>query len=231
MPRSEGNDAFDSSFRPTRFVMPRTLSFAALIAAVLAVAGVAALWLTRPDVAYIDSSRLMQRYDGAIAVRQQMQDRQRDWRRNVQTLQAETSELGTRVTEASLTRAQRTAVRDSFQAKQRQLARYQRAVQKKSQELQQELMQPVYDQLNADIQRFGEDTGHDIILGTVAGGNILYARDGTDVTEAFLQFIGNTGQPKAVSSPQTGTTPDAKSPDAKSPAESASVDTATTAMR
>ncbi len=172
---------------------PGRIALAATVLATLAVVAAAALWLSQPSVAYIDSSQLMRRYDGAIAARQQLQSRQREWSSNVQTLKAETSELGQRLTQASLSPKQVSQTRDSLQASQKRLARYSRAVEKKSQKLQQELMQPVYDQLNADIQAFGTDQGYDIVFGTVQGGNILYAADATNITDAFLEHIGNEG--------------------------------------
>jgi len=175
----------------------RWLILAAGITALLAVALATGLWLTRPSVAYIDSARLMQQYDGAIAVRQQLQERQREWRGNVQTLRAETSALGEQLTQASLSPKDIQATRDSLQASQRRLARYRRAVEQKAQSMQKDLMQPVYDQLNADIRRFGNEEGYDLIFGTVSGGNILYAKEATDITDAFLASIGNEGIPEA----------------------------------
>jgi len=175
----------------------RWLTLAAGAIALLAVVAATGLWLTRPSVAYIDSARLMRQYDGAIAVRQQLQDKQREWRGNVQTLRAETSALGEQLTQASLSPQDIEATRDSLQASQRRLARYQRAVEQKAQSMQKELMQPVYDQLNADLRRFGKQNGYDLIFGTVSGGNILYAKEATDITDAFLASIGNEGIPAA----------------------------------
>jgi outer membrane protein len=171
----------------------RRIAYAAGIVALIALITAAGLWLTHPSVAYIDSARLMQRYDGAIAVRQQLQTKEREWRGNVQTLRAEASALGERLTTASLSPAALQATRDSLQAAQKRLDRYRRAVENKAQSMRQELMQPVYDQLNADIQRFGEEEGYDLVFGTVSGGNILYAREATDITDEFLDHIGNDG--------------------------------------
>lgn len=174
-------------------VSSRSLALGAAVLALLALVLVSALWSSRPDLAYIDSSRLMQEYDGAIEARSQLQDRQRTWQQNVQTLQSEVQALGQRITQTSLSASKSKAVRDSLQQRQQQLARYQRVVQQKAQSLQTELMQPVYDQLNADLKRFGQQEGYDLLFGTVAGGNILFADDATDVTDSFLDYIGNDG--------------------------------------
>jgi outer membrane protein len=157
--------------------MSRYLSAGALVLALI-VLGVAAWSLMRqPDLGYIDSARLMQDYPGAQAAREKIQDRQRQWQANVQTLDAEAKALTQRLVQegAGLTPARQAALRDTVNAKQRQLARYQRAVQQRAAELERELMQPVFDELNAEIKRYGEQAGYDLIFGTVAGGNILYA--------------------------------------------------------
>lgn len=171
------------------------LTYAAIFALVLSVGALSVagyMWLSKPDLAYIDSSRLMQTYDGAIAARQTLSERQEAWRSNIQVLQAEVGALSQSIMQANLSPSALKAKRDSLSAKQEELARYQHAVSKKAEALQVELMQPVYDNLNAEIQRFGKAKGYDLIFGTVSGGNILYAEEASDVTDVFLEYVGNT---------------------------------------
>lgn len=171
----------------------------ALGAAALLVAGVT--WMNQPDVGYVDSSRLMQEYQGAIDARKKIQDRQKQWQQNVGILQQEASGLEKALLNGQVAQSNVQAVRDTLRKKRQQLARYQQAVQKKSQEMQQEVMEPVFSTLNAEITDFGEERGFDIILGTLNGGNILYADDATDLTDELLAYLDDGASSKTMSAP------------------------------
>ncbi len=133
----------------------------------------------------------MERYAGAVQARERLQARSGEWGENVRTLQVELATLNQDIVEGSesLSASALDAKRDSIATKERELARYARAVRDKGTQLEQELMEPVYAELNARIKDFGRERGYDIIWGTVAGGNILYAREGEDLTEALLEFL------------------------------------------
>ena len=49
----------------------------------------------------------------------------------------------------------------------------------------------VWERLNAYIQEFGEQNNYNLILGTRGDGNIMHAKEGLDVTEAFLKFAND----------------------------------------
>ena len=160
------------------------LAGAALLFAVLA-------WVQAPRVGYVDTSVLLQQYSGAQEARAAFEQRSQEWQGNVQTLQAELGELNARLTnDAGRLGPDNTAtLQDSIRTKERELARYAQAVSGRRAELEQSLMEPVLAELNARIQDFGSEEGYDLVLGTLAGGNILYADERHDLTEELLTYL------------------------------------------
>ena len=75
-----------------------------------------------------------------------------------------------------------------FKKKQIDYARYSKAINEKAMKLEQEIFQPVYDKLNLAIKEFGNEKGYSIILGTMDGGNILYAENSSNITNNFLEY-------------------------------------------
>ena len=149
--------------------------------------------LDRPSIAYVDSAILLERYDRAVAARASLTAQLEAWEQNVQTLQREASALGNRLTSADLSRTQREAVSDSLNQKQREIARYVEATSRKAAEKEEEVLQPVYAELNARMKAYSEERSIDLLLGTMAGGNILYGADGVDVTEDLLAYLNGDG--------------------------------------
>lgn len=143
-----------------------------------------------PQIGYINSSVLLQKYDGFIEARKQIQKETGESQRNVQTLEGELKELGQELMtqggewENELVRSKQ----EEIAKKQDEYLRYSRAVTDKTAKLEKELTEPVLLELNSLITRFGKERGQDVIFGTVAGGNILYAKDTTDLTDEFLIF-------------------------------------------
>lgn len=155
---------------------------------------VLATWtfLETPRVAYVDSAVLLERYSGAVAARATLEQEVSGWQSNVETLRSEAEALGIRLTSEDLSRRAREAVSDSLNEKQRELARYGQAITEKAAEREREVLQPVYAELNARIADFSEERGVDVLLGTVAGGNILYGGDVVDLTEELLDYLNGT---------------------------------------
>jgi outer membrane protein len=77
---------------------------------------------------------------------------------------------------------------DAIKKKQNDYVNYSKAINEKAAELEKELLEPVFTELNNKITDFGKAKGYEIIFGTLAGGNILYGNSATDLTEEFLSY-------------------------------------------
>jgi outer membrane protein len=57
------------------------------------------------------------------------------------------------------------------------------------QELENEIMQPVYSEINKALDAFGKKNGYYMIFSATTSGNILFVDDEADITEKVIQFI------------------------------------------
>ncbi len=148
-------------------------------------------FLKTPKVGYIESSVMMEKYQGAIKARTEMNTKSEEWRKNISTLETELNQLNQEMVQnaAKWSRATLQQKQEKMQQKQSEYGRYSRAINEKAQQLQNELFQPVYAELNTKIAEYGKAKGYDIIFGTVSGGNILYGDKAADITEKFLEYV------------------------------------------
>ncbi len=148
-------------------------------------------FLTTPKVGYIDSSVLMQKYTGAIEAREEFDKETKEWEGNIKTLETELTQLNQEfMNEGSKWSKRKVAEKKKeLEKKQGDYARYARAIQEKAAKREQELIKPIFDELNVYISDFGKEYNYDIIWGTVTGGNILYGKEGRNLTDEFLEYV------------------------------------------
>jgi outer membrane protein len=150
-------------------------------------------YFNQPKMAYIDSSILLQKYQGAVQASETLTQETEEWSGNIKTLEDELTTLNTEFVEkgASWNKSKVIEKQKRLETKQQEYYKYRRAIEEKAAKREQELMQPVFDQLNADIADYAKKKGYNLILGTVTGGNILYGADVLDITEEFLEYANN----------------------------------------
>ena len=166
------------------------LGFVALVAAYAAI--IATVTFRRvPRVGYVNTTVLLEKYQGFHSAREQLRKETDEAKKNVKTLEKEINELGQEIISKGEEWDEQTRKSKQYaiSRKQDEYARYGRAAGERAAKLEKELTQPVFNELNSKITRFGKENGYDVILGTVAGGNILYAQDSVDLTEQFLTYV------------------------------------------
>ncbi len=75
--------------------------------------------------------------------------------------------------------------------KQQQLNNYQQAIQKQIQEENQKMTQTVVNDINDYIKEYGKQNGYPIIFGAGGNGNIMYAKESTNLTSKVLEGLNN----------------------------------------
>jgi len=131
---------------------------------------------TKVNVCYVNPSKLLQGYHGATAQHELFKAKAQDWQKRIDSLSTELQALS-KVPAA--TRA----------TKEQQLLRYRDAIQQQAQQENQRLTKAVLVEINAYLKQYGKDKGYTFILGATESGNIVYAADGTDITEVVLEGI------------------------------------------
>lgn len=148
-------------------------------------------FIRSPKIGYINTNVLLEKYKGAIEAREKIKKQTEEWQNNIRTLETELNQLNQEILDKNdeWDKETRELKQEAFAKKQNDLLRYRRAVSEKAVGLERELMQPVFDELNAYMNDFGRERGYNMIFGTVAGGNILFAKEADDLTDEFLAYV------------------------------------------
>ena len=124
-------------------------------------------------VCYVNPNKLLQGYHGATTQHELFLSKTRVWQRRLDSLNAEIQAL-------------KKAPVSIHAAKEQQLLRYRDAIQQQAQQENQRLTKAVLDEINVYLKQYGKDKGYTFILGATESGNIVYAAEGTEITDDVL---------------------------------------------
>ncbi len=128
------------------------------------------------DIHYVNPNKLVQGYHGATAQHELLQSKVQAWQQRIDSLSTELQAIS----EAPVaTRA----------AKEQQLLRYRDAIQQQAQQENQRVTKAVLDEINAYLKQYGKDHSYTFILGATESGNIVYAAEGTDISEEVVKGL------------------------------------------
>lgn len=135
------------------------------------------MWSCSPrNVAYVNPTKLLQGYHGATVQHELFKAKAQSWQQRVDSLSAELQALSQ-------------SSNSNRVAKEQQLLRYRDAIQQQAQQENQRLTKAVLDEINAYLKQYGKDKGYTFILGATESGNIVYAAEGTDITDEVLKGL------------------------------------------
>ncbi|MEO1054883.1 MAG: OmpH family outer membrane protein [Bacteroidota bacterium] len=153
---------------------------------------------TTQKTVYVDSARLLNEYQGMIDARKGYQQKTLTWKANIDTLASETQKAISEYEagKGKMSKKEKQLSEELIRTKQRQLADYQKAMNEKAVQEDQQLTSMVLEQVNAYLKGHGEEHNYHIILAATDYGNIAYAEDGLDITEEVLVGLNKeyTGQ-------------------------------------
>jgi outer membrane protein len=144
----------------------------------------------QPKIAYVNSQDVISKYKGAKEANAKFEEESKKWQKNVQTLQAELDSLNAYwvANNKKMKKAAKKAFAQNAQKKTEDFQRYSQAVQQKAVRRQQELMNPIYADLNKYIEEYAEANGYDMVFGTL-NGNIVYAEKTMDITKEITIYV------------------------------------------
>jgi Skp family chaperone for outer membrane proteins len=169
------------------------LRIAIVISSIALILAGYSLVYTPTPVVFVDSAVLLTRFDRAIAAKQKLEEKAQEWNNNALVLEKGLDSLR-RSYEAERNRLKREEMAGrikEIRQREEEYARYTGAIQQLAVQEEQRLMQPVFDELNVLIKQFAKDNSYRLVLGTVAGGNILYGHEEADVTAEFLEYLND----------------------------------------
>ena len=170
--------------------MNRIISIIALVIAV-AVGVLHFVGQKKSTVAYINTPKLINEYEGMKAARVVFQQKQQAMQANVDTLMSEMEQSLKKFERERPTLSEKELAlsQQLLQSKRQQLMQYQQATQQKIKEEENKLNESVMAQINAFLKTYGEGSGYEIILGATNMGNIIYAQDYMDITDEAIEGL------------------------------------------
>ncbi|MEM6830443.1 MAG: OmpH family outer membrane protein, partial [Bacteroidota bacterium] len=148
---------------------------------------------SQDQIVYVDNARLLNNYQGMLDARKAFENKVSVWQANIDSLSSEVMEtLKDHEKEvASLTVKEKALSEQLIQTKQQQLKNYQQAIQRQSAEEDAKMTEQVLTTVNAFLSSYGEDHHYEIIMGANASGNIIYAKNGLDITDEVLEALND----------------------------------------
>lgn len=146
---------------------------------------------SKPKVVYVDSAKLLNNYKGMQDARAAYQKKAGSWKANIDTLASEVQQQIFKYEKesAGMTVKERQLSQELIRTRQKQFADYQQATSTQAQQEDAKMTSEVVTQVNAYLKKYGEAHGYTIILAATEYGNLAYADEGLDITEAVIEGL------------------------------------------
>jgi outer membrane protein len=143
------------------------------------------------ELVYIDVSRVLDGYTRTKIVRAEFEKKAELLNSNVDSLVANWREeiKAYEKDRVSMSKKELELKQQLLSNKQQQINSYQQAIQKQIQEEDQKSTQTVLNDINDYVKEYGEQHGYRIIFGASGGGNIMFASEGSDLTEEVINGL------------------------------------------
>lgn len=137
---------------------------------------------------YVDINKLIEGYKRTVQVREDFKVKATQMQSNVDSIvkgwQAELQDY--EKTRSKMTKKELALKQELLSNKQQQVNNYQEAVKRQLADEDQKNTQTILNDINDYVKTYGKDHGYAIIFGATGSGNIMYASEGTDLTEDVL---------------------------------------------
>ncbi len=163
---------------------------AAIIALIVAV-GSFFLKSSSNELVYVDVNEMLQGYKRTKIVRAEFEKKAATMKANVDSLLGDwQKELKTYEKERSkMSKKELELKQELLGNKQQQINNYQQAIQKQLAEEDKKSTQTVVNDINDFVKEYGKKKGYNIIFGAVGNGNIMYAKEGTNLTPKLIELL------------------------------------------
>ena len=172
--------------------MKKIVPFLVIVAVLLSTASLY-LSLQSSKPVYVDVNKLIDGYSKTKIVRSDFENRAKSLKSGLDSVMvAWQQELKLYEKERARYSKKELALKQELLTnKQQQITNYQQAIQKQIQEEDQKSTQSVIKDINDYVKEYGKKNGHKIIFGASGSGNIMYADEGTDLTEEVLAGLNS----------------------------------------
>ena len=148
-------------------------------------------------IAYIESGKMLDGYQGMKDARKAFEGKARNWEKQNQTMLSgfKAAVEAYQKQAAGLTAEQRAATEQKLQAQQQQVGQQQQQLQGQAQEEEAKLTKTVLESVNKKVEAYGKAHGYKLILIAAPSGTIAYGEKNLDITAPVLTYL-NAGYRK-----------------------------------
>lgn len=143
------------------------------------------------ELVYVDVNKLIEGYEKTKTIRADFKVKASQMQSNVDSIvknwQTELQDY--EKTRSKMTKKELALKQELLSNKQQQVNNYQEAVKRQLQDEDQKNTQTILNDINDYVKSYGKEKGYDIIFGATGSGNIMYAKDETDLTEKVLESL------------------------------------------
>ncbi len=149
-------------------------------------------------IVYVESSKLLDGYQGMKDARHAFEGKAKGWERQNQALVSSfrTAVEAYQKSAPTLTAEQRAAAEQKLQQQQQQGAVEQQKIQQQAQEAEAKLTQTVLESVNKKVEAYGKAHGYKMILVAAPSGTIAYGEKGLDITAPVLTYLNSSYRKK-----------------------------------
>jgi outer membrane protein len=143
------------------------------------------------SIRYVDNGRLFADAKAFVAVRDSVQSFNKIWQNEAKGLKDSVDAYMKNLSavKGPVSDAEKQKLGKEFEERQNRFQRFAEANKKKSLELEKGLTESVVKKVNAVLQKYRDEKGYSLILGTTVGGNILAAEKDLDITEDVIKSV------------------------------------------
>ena len=149
-------------------------------------------------IVYVESSKLLDGYQGMKDARRAFEVKAKGWESQNQALVSSfrTAVEAYQKSAPTLTADQRAAAEQKLQQQQQQGAVEQQKIQQQAQEAEGKLTQTVLESVNKKVEAYGKAHGYKMILIAAPSGTIAYGEKGLDITAPVLTYLNSSYRKK-----------------------------------
>lgn len=138
-------------------------------------------------IAFVKSSVMLDEYDGMKEAKKVYKLKVDKWAQQIDSLEqiynSEKEKL------QYLTNIQRNAEERRLASLYNKFMQIKSSIETKAKQEDEEMTNSVLKQVNSYIEKYSEENGYDIVIGTTATGNLLYGTDEIDITEDLIRGL------------------------------------------
>ncbi|WP_310395687.1 OmpH family outer membrane protein [Hymenobacter sp.] len=142
-------------------------------------------------IAYVESGKMLDGYQGMKDARKAFEGKARGWERQNQTMLTgfKSAVEAYQKQAPTLTTEQRAATEQKLQAQQQEVGQKQQQLQAQAQEEEAKLTQKVLESVNKKVEAYGKARGYKLILIAAPSGTIAYGEKNLDITTPVLAYL------------------------------------------